>query len=166
MWIIAKHKTKELNLLKNNLTEIFGENIKFYNPKIKYQKYVKNKLETLERYVLGNYIFFYHEKLKDEDCLAKLKFTKGLEYVLKNFKYNQIEIQAFINYCKQYEDKSGYLTQDFFKNSSMKKGKFISGPFTNMIFSIISEQKTKLKILIGNITTTISKKSGYLYQPV
>jgi len=35
-----------------------------------------------------------------------------------------------------------------------------------MIFEIISNQSTKLKILINGLTTTISKKSNYFYRPV
>jgi hypothetical protein len=48
----------------------------------------------------------------------------------------------------------------------MKKAKFISGPFTNMIFEIIERQKNRLKILVGNIVTTIPDKTNYLYRPI
>ena len=47
-----------------------------------------------------------------------------------------------------------------------KKAKFISGPFTNLIFEILEKQRNKLKILIGNIVTTIPNKKNYLYRPV
>ena len=97
---------------------------------------------------------------------AAMGTTLDLQYILKNYRYNQNEIKSFINYCKKFEDKNGYLTQDFFNNFCFKEGKFINGPFTNVVFSLISEQKAKLKILIGNIKTTISKKSGYLYNPI
>jgi len=166
MWVVAKYKTNELNFLRENLLKTFGDKLEFYIPKIKCQKYVQNKLKTLERFILGNYLIFYHDKLNDDNILARLKYTKGLHYILKNFKYNQNEIKDFVNLCKKFEDKNGYLTQDFFNNFCMKKGKFINGPFTNMVFSIISEQKAKLKILIGNIKTTISRKSGYLYRSI
>jgi len=166
MWIVAKYRSKELNNLKKNLVKTVGDRIDFYIPKIKCHKYVNNKLKTLEKLILGNYLIFYHNKFCDDSVLVKLKYIKGLEYVLKNFKHNQNEIKSFIDHCKSFEDENGYLTQDFFEDFSMKKGKFISGPFTNMVFSIISNQKTKIKILIGNITTTISKKSGYLYRAV
>ena len=45
-----------------------------------------------------------------------------------------------------------------------KKAKFISGPFANMIFEILKKQKNKLKILVGNIVTTIPNKKNYLYR--
>ena len=54
----------------------------------------------------------------------------------------------------------------FFKNIIRHKGKFITGPFTNIMFEIIERQKNKLKILIGNIVTTISDNKNYLYRPV
>ena len=54
----------------------------------------------------------------------------------------------------------------FFKTILTKKAKFISGPFTNMVFEILERQKNKLKILIGDIVTTISDKKNYLYRPV
>jgi hypothetical protein len=47
-----------------------------------------------------------------------------------------------------------------------KKAKFISGPFTNMVFEIVEKQKNRLKILVGNVVTTISNKNKYLYRPV
>jgi len=54
----------------------------------------------------------------------------------------------------------------FFNFQKIKKGKFLSGPFTNLMFEVIENQKEKLKVLIGNITTIISKKTYYLYRSV
>ena len=79
---------------------------------------------------------------------------------------NQKEISEFISYCKKHQDSNGYLNQDFFNFSEIKKGIFLSGPFTNLMFEVIGGQKEKLKILIGNITTTITKKNYYLYRSV
>ena len=76
------------------------------------------------------------------------------------------EIIKFINNCKSFENKEGYLTSAFFKNILSKKAQFISGPFTSMMFEIIERQKNKLKILLGNIVTTISDKNNYLYRPI
>ena len=47
-----------------------------------------------------------------------------------------------------------------------KKAKFISGPFKNMMFEILTKQKNNLKIIVGNVVTTISDSSNYLYRPV
>ena len=66
MWLIAKYKSNEINFLKNNLKKDFGDEIKFYLPKIKCEKYFKNKLKKFERFILGNYIFFHHKNFSDQ----------------------------------------------------------------------------------------------------
>ena len=48
----------------------------------------------------------------------------------------------------------------------IKKAQFISGPFTNMVFEILKKEKNNLKIIIGNVVTTISNNANYLYRPV
>ena len=67
----------------------------------------------------------------------------------------------FINIAQAQE-----YPQDFFEYHNFKRARFISGPFTNMIFEIISNQRSELKILIDGLMTTINKKSNYLYRPV
>ena len=79
---------------------------------------------------------------------------------------NQKEIIKFIDYCKTFENEKGHITQAFFKTIITKKAKFISGPFANMVFEILERQKNKLKILVGNVVTTISDKTNYLYRPI
>ena len=54
----------------------------------------------------------------------------------------------------------------FFKEAIKNRGQFISGPFTNMMFEIIEKQKNKLKIIVGNIVTTISDNNNYLYRSI
>ena len=76
---------------------------------------------------------------------------------------NLIQIQSFIDNCKENE-KEGFISQTFFSKIINRKAIFISGPFTNMIFKIVSEHKNKLKIIIGDLKTTINKNAGYLYQ--
>ena len=68
--------------------------------------------------------------------------------------------------CKSFEDETGNLKASFFKKLISRKAQFISGPLTNMIFEIIEKQKNKLKIIIGEIVTTISDKGNYLYRSV
>ena len=98
--------------------------------------------------------------------LAILKNLRGLKYFLKDSIINQKEIIEFINYCKKNQDTEGYVKQSFFEFSKMKKGMFLSGPFTNMIFSVIENQKNKIKVLIGKVTTTVTKDSNYLFRPI
>ena len=143
-----------------------GKSPIFYNPKIKYQKYINNKLKTFDKLILENYLLCYHPNFERESIINILKFSKGLEYFLPGFHQNQKEIINFINHCKKYEDKEGYVTQNFFEMLNIKKAKFITGPFANLMFNIISNETSKLSCLIGNVKLTISKKSGCVYYPV
>ena len=166
MWVVAKIKKNEITAFKKELIEKSGKNVEIYCPKIEYHKYFKNKVQKLEKLALENYIFCYHEDFNNSNLLNKLRFIKGLNYFLSGNYQNQNEIVKFIKYCKSSENKEGYLTQAFFKNMITKKAKFISGPFANMMFEILKKQKNKLKIVVGNVVTTISDNSGYLYRPI
>ena len=163
MWIILKVKNKEFSILKESFLKALGKDVKFYLPKIRIQKFQKNKVKNYETQILGDYLFCHHEKLNSLSFLQTLKGTRGLKYFLENSIYNQNQIKSFINNCKENE-KEGFISQNFFSKIINKKAIFISGPFTNMIFKIVSEQKNKLKIIIGDLKTTIDKNAGYLYQ--
>ena len=166
MWVVAKVKIKDLNIFKKNLTEKIGNDIKFYHPKIEYHKCFGDKVKRFEKFILENYIFCYHIKFKKANFVNEVKFIVGLEYFLEGHSQNQSNIIKFIEYCMTFENEKGYLTQSFFTNIISRKAKFISGPFTNMIFEIIEKQKNKLKILVGNIVTTIPNNTNYLYRPI
>ena len=166
MWIVAKIKIKNLNTFKKDLTEKMGSNVKFYLPKIEYHKYYGNKVKRFEKFILENYVFCYHERFKQMNSVSEVKFSKGLTYFLEGYIQNQNNIIKFIEHCKSFENEKGYLTQSFFETIVTKKAKFISGPFTNIIFEILEKQKNKLKILVGNVITTISSKTNYLYRPI
>jgi len=166
MWIVAKIKTKEINVFKENLIEKLGKEIIFYCPKVTYNKSIKNKIKKLDKYILDNYIFCYHKKFNKLNALNEIQFSKGLQYFLDGYIQNQKEIEKFIQCCKSNEDEKGYLMPSFFKNLVKNKAQFISGPFANMMFEIIEMQKNKLKILVGNIVTTVSDKAEYLYRPI
>ena len=161
MWIIAKYKPKEFEFLKESFFKILGEMPEFYNPKIKYERYIKNKLKVFEKNILDNYVICKHEKFNDRTLINVLKNSRGLSYFLNGCEFNQKELYNFIKFCKFHEDKNGFLKQGFFK-TKRNKAKFISGPFTQMIFDIIEEKRTKLKILINNVNITISKSSSNL----
>ena len=167
MWVVAKIKIKNLNTFKKDLSEKIGNDVKFYHPKIEYHKYFRDKVKKFEKFILENYIFCYHEKFSQSSTiLGELKFIKGLEYFVKGYAQTQNEIVTFINHCRSFENNEGYLTSAFFKTIITKKAKFVSGPFANMVFEIIEKQKNKLKILIGEIVTTVSDKENYLYRPI
>jgi hypothetical protein len=166
MWIVAKIKRKEIETFKKDLIKKSNSNVKFYCPKIEYQQYYKKKIKRQEKLALEDYIFCYNENFNKTSYVNKLKFVKGLEYFLNGYLQNQNEIVKFVKYCKWSENNRGYLTQAFFKTITTKKAKFISGPFANMMFEIIKKQKNKLKIIVGNVVTTVSDNSNYLYRPV
>jgi len=97
--------------------------------------------------------------------LNNLKFCRGLNYFLSGFKQSQTEIENFINKCKSFEDKYGYLSNSFFLQKVNQTCKFSSGPFTNKIFKIIALNKNKIDVLMGNIKTTINRKN-FLFKPI
>ena len=166
MWIVAKINTGEVNIFKEKLVKKFGGEIKFYSPKITYSKYFNNRIKKFNKFILENYIFCYHRKFEELNTIREIQFTRGLQYFLKGYIRSQHEIKEFIEYCKSFEDKEGYLVPAFFRTVIKNKAQFISGPFTNMMFEIIEKQKNKMKILIGNVVTTISDKQNYLYRPI
>jgi hypothetical protein len=166
MWIVLKYKRKEFDLLKQDFRKILGDLPLFFRPKYEYQKLVKNKVRFLEKDILDDYLICYHDKFKNINMLTILKNSRGLKYFLANSKIDQREIISFIDYCKKNQDLDGYIKQSFFEFQNMKRGMFLSGPFTNMIFNVIENQRNKLKILIGKVTTTITKNSNYLFRPV
>ena len=89
MWIVVKFDKKNLNLLKQDLSNKLGKDIKFYIPKILIKKFYKNKLLNKEFYLLGDYMFCYHRNLADMTFSQIIKNCKGMKYILNdvwNFK--------------------------------------------------------------------------------
>ena len=137
MWIVAKYKTKELETLKKVFFQTLGDMPEFYNPKIKYEGYVNNRLKTFKKNILDNYLICKHSKFNNSGILSLLKNSRGLIYFLDKCQFHQKELEDFVKFCKSHEDPNGYLTQDFFQANNKTKVKFISGPFSQMIFDII-----------------------------
>ena len=165
MWAIIKFDKKNLEFLKKNIKEKLGNEVEFYLPKIFIQKYKNNKLVGQELNLLGDYLFFSHEKLKNKETLNRLKFTKGLKYFLDGFLQSQKEIEFFISNCKNCENNKGYLSSNFFSLCLNKKYKVINGPFTDKIFKIISLQKNKINVLLGNLKTSFNKED-FSFSPI
>ena len=166
MWIIVKYKLHEINTLKNKLKEILGNAPEYFMPKIKYNKIVKKKFKTFQKSILEGYLICFHSKFNSRDILNILKYTRGISYILGGLKNNQKEILNFVNRCKNFEDENGFIKQDFFDSNNFTRAKFVSGPFTNLVFDILSKQADKIEILIGKYKTTISKDSNFLYRPI
>ena len=162
MWVVLKYKPKEFEILKDSFFKILGEMPEFYNPKYKYERYINNKLKTFEKSILNNYLICKHNKFKDPKIVNILKNSRGLIYFLSGCEFNQKKLEEFIKFCRLNEDANGFLTQSFFKIIKKTKAKFISGPFTQMIFDIIEDRGGKLKVLLNNANMTISKSSQNL----
>lgn len=162
MWVVLKYKPKEFEILKDSFFKILGEMPEFYNPKYKYERYINNKLKIFEKNILNNYLICKHNKFKDHKIISLLKNSRGLIHFLSGSEFNQKELNNFVNFCKSNENSNGYLTQNFFEISKNTKAKFISGPFTQMIFDIVENKGKKLKILLNNINMTITNNSNSL----
>ena len=165
MWIVIKFDKKNFDFFKKELKTKLSLDHSLYCPKILVHKYKNNKLIKKEFNILGDYVFCYDKKFQDEKILAKLKFVKGLKYILGGFLFYQEEILKFINRCKEFENDRGYITQNFFELQEILKYKFVSGPFVDKIFQIISIQQNRIKILMGDFKTTIKNKE-FLFNPV
>lgn len=165
MWTIIKYKKDKLNLLKKDLIDKLGKEVKLYIPKIKYQKIRRNKMYYNEHCILGDYLLIFDEKLKKIENTNLIKYCKGLKFILEGFQNSQKEINDFVNKCKSFEDNEGFLSQGFFEIFLNKSYKFLSGPFTGMIFNIIDIEQKKLKILIGSRSTTVTR-NRYIFSAV
>ncbi len=165
MWTIIKFDRKSLNFLKSDLENKLGTKCKIYIPKLLYKKFTKKKLVKKEFNLLGDYLFCFNEKFRDTKVLKIINYSRGLKSVLQGFIQSQNEINDFIEKCKESEDENGYISEQFYDLKINSNYKFFSGPFSNSIFKILQIQKNKIKILMGNLKTTVNKKE-YLFQPV
>ena len=166
MWIIAKCKNNEQNLFEKSINHKMLEKVKIFNPKIKLNFFQKNKLIIKTKPLLNNYLFCYHKKFSDPKILRRITNTKGLMYLLNGSNLYQSEIENFIKYCKFNEDENGYIKQNFLEISHDKLYKFISGPFTNLVFKLIEKDNNKVKVLIDKAIVVVKKNSDYCYQSI
>tara|TARA_B100002051_G_C16643673_1_gene590019 strand:+ start:467 stop:964 length:498 start_codon:yes stop_codon:yes gene_type:complete len=164
MWAVLKFDKKNLALLREDFKYKLGKDFKIYIPKLRIQKYKNNKLINKDFNLLGDYLFCFHKNLEYKKIVNTLKFSRGLKYFLDGSAESQKEIETFITKCKTAENNEGFLSRDFFDLEIHKQYKFSSGPFTDRIFKIINLQKNRIKILMGNIKTTIKKKE-FLFIP-
>jgi len=165
MWTIVKFDKKKINLLKEDLRKKIGGDYKIYIPKILVKRFTKDKLVNKEVNLLGDYMFCFNEKFKNKNDLNQYNNLRGIKYFLNGCIESQKDIQLFINKCKNGENDNGYLSFDFFDINLKQFYKFYTGPFIDQIFKVINLQKNKIRILMGNIETTIDKKD-LLFKPL
>lgn len=165
MWTVIKFDKKNIHIFKEELKRKFGNNFEIYYPKLTIQKYQKLKLKQKNINLLGDYLFCFHSKFQNERNISQLMFIRGVKYFLNGFRQSQIEINNFIINLKKLENEDGYITQNIYQTEIDKIYKFTSGPFTEKIFKIISLNKDKIDVLIGNIKSKINKKK-FLFKPI
>ena len=165
MWVVVKFDKKNFHLLKGDFKKKIGTSYIIYRPKILIQKYKNNKLINKEIDILGDYLFCFHKNFNKKSIVTQAQFSRGLKYFLEGFSGFQIDIKNFIERCKKLEDKKGFISQSLFEININTKYKFTSGPFAEKIFKIISFQRNKINILVGNLKTTINKKE-FLFKPI
>ena len=158
MWAILKFQKNNLSLLKDDLNKKLGQDMKIYIPKLRIQKFQNNKLKSKEINLLGDYMFCFHTNLKEKKIVNSLRYTRGLKYFLNGFNQSQKKSKNLLRNVKFLKIKMVFY-QRVFEIELNKKYKFSSGPFTDKIFQIINLQKNRIKVLIGNMKTTIKRKS-------
>jgi hypothetical protein len=165
MWVIFKIKKNEKGLFKKDLLNKLDEKIVFYSPKILTKKSFKNKTVNNAVDILGDYVLCHHKNFLKKDVLNLVKYCRGLKYLLSNCINSQKEIKAFIENCKKFENKEGFLSYKFFSAEVNKNYEIISGPFFGQVAKILNDQKNKVNLLLGNIKASIDKKS-FLFKSV
>jgi len=127
-------------------------------------KNLLNRIQTKKvKFSVEKKVNINNDSLKSINIL--LNETNELVVSYEKSTLNIVEIIEFINKCKISEDTSGYISEQFYDLKINSYYKFYSGPFTSSIFKIIQLQKNKIKILMGNLKTTVNKKE-FLFQPI
>jgi hypothetical protein len=152
MWAIAKYKPYEFHNFQQSLSEKLS-NVKIFRP-------VYLKKGTLKTPLLGTYCFVHCDLFQDDYIIHQLKYKKGVDYFLKNYKIHQFDILAFINHLKQHQDDQGYIQSKFFYQYLVKKGTFLEGPFKSLLFNILEDNKKTMKVSIegSNLAFIINKE--------
>ena len=147
MWVVAKYKSNDY--------EFFCKNLKKNNPDI--ETYRPSYLEYKKIFpLLGKYCFVYDQSFGDMTVLARLKYTKGLNYFLHGCQSHQKSIEEFISFLQSKENKQGLLDPTFFYDYLTKQGTFLSGPLKNMVFDILAQNKKTLTVSIEGSARSIT----------
>ena len=161
MWAVLKIDKKNLSLLKNDFYNKLGKDVKFYIPKMQLKKSLKRKMLVREISLLNDYIWCFHKDFSKKSVLTSLQYCKGLKYFLSDFLSSQNEIEKFIFKSKKNETKNGFILPSFFEHKKNGNYEFLSGPFTNFIFSIFKENNLSIYGMMGNYNITVSKNNYY-----
>ena len=76
MWVVAKYDKKKANFFLEDLKKKLKDKVVIYNPRVKIEKFHKNKLISKEFNILGDYIFCFHPKFKNKKSLVNSNLLK------------------------------------------------------------------------------------------
>lgn len=158
MWTVIKTDLKKISLLKTDLMKKIGNDTKFFIPLYLVEKYKNKKIIKLKKNLFGNYIFCYNEKFKIRSHFESLKYLRGLKYLLYPNKNDQYEIIKMIERCKKFENKLGYIDQNYFYKYLNNKLEIFQGPLRSMVFNILEKKKDSVSISFGNFKVNVSNK--------
>ena len=82
MWLVAKIKKKEFQLFKKSLHEKIKD-VEIYAPK--YECSTKAKNRKIIKFILNSYVFTNTANFEEDSCVNKLRYIKGLEYILGGY---------------------------------------------------------------------------------
>lgn len=165
MWTVIKYKKNNYHQMKQSIQSFLDDATQFYRPEIKYNKKFKNNEKKICFPILNNYVFCYSKKFENYTSITRCKYLKGVDYFLNGHNSSQRQIVNFINFCKKNENIDGSILPDFFSNLKTNNGKFICGPFSNIIFDIFERNKKFLKISFGNLKVRVKFKSENFFIP-
>ena len=82
MWTVLKIDKKNLALLKKDLSNKLGKDVKFYIPKLQLKKFLKKKIFIKEISLLGDYLLCFHKDFSKRSVFQEKDF-----FFRKMFKY-------------------------------------------------------------------------------
>ena len=162
MWVVANIKNNEFQFFKKSLNEKI-KNVEIYAPK--YECTNKSRKKKFFKFILNSYVFIKSNNFDNDTIVYKLKFIKGLNYLLDGYKNNQNQIKSFIDYCRKNEDSKGNLNQNFFFSLSHSTYKFASGPFTNFVLSLLNIKKNNIKAECNGKSISFKSDMQFLLVP-
>lgn len=166
MWTVIKIDLKKIGILKQDLSKKIGNDSKFFEPLYLIEKYRNKKIIKFKKNLFGNYIFCYNKKFEKKSYLEILKYIKGLKSLLYPNKKDQNEILNLIKRCKEFENKMGYIDQNYFYKYLNDKLEIFEGPLRNMVFNVLEKNKNSVSISFGNFKANVSNKFIWKFKSI
>ena len=78
MWVIAKYDRKKIKFFLEELKKKFNDEVVIYNPRVKFEKFHKKKIISKEFNILGDYIFCYNPKFKNQQGAQRKELSTSV----------------------------------------------------------------------------------------